>query len=59
MAWLQRGSTGQDLQPESQAISDEELRRNSERATENIMEVFNDPMFTAEGKEMELEEIDF
>ena len=40
-------------------MTDEELRVNSERTTENLMEVFEDPIFKTQGKEMELEEIDF
>jgi hypothetical protein len=41
--------------------SDEELLRYSERATETIMEVFEDPLFRegANYAEMELEEVDF
>jgi hypothetical protein len=41
------------------AATDEEMLRNSERATETIMEVFDDPIFRQEGQAMELEEIDF
>ena len=59
LTWLQRGSSIQGNHPENQTMTDEELRINSDRVTENIMEVFNDPIFTSEGKEMELEEIDF
>lgn len=40
-------------------VSDEEILLNSERATEKIMEVFNDPIFQHSDGMMELEEIDF
>jgi hypothetical protein len=39
--------------------TDDEVRYNSERATEKIMEVFNDPIFQLDERGMELEEIDF
>jgi hypothetical protein len=32
--------------------TDEEILRDSERATEKIMEVFDDPIFKKEGSEM-------
>lgn len=45
----------------SKPASDEELLRNSERATEDIMKVFEDPIFQGGmgSGEMELEEVDF
>jgi hypothetical protein len=51
-------------QPEVSALSDdmvseEELKYNFDRATENIMEVFEDPFFRTGDVQMELEEIDF
>jgi hypothetical protein len=40
-------------------LNEDEMRVNSERATEKIMDVFNDPIFQQGDRAMELEEIDF
>lgn len=36
-------------------LSDEEIRLNSEKATANIMKIFEDPMFHHEDSMMEME----
>lgn len=40
-------------------MSQDEMMSNFERATEKIMEVFEDPVFSGDMSKMELEEIDF
>ena len=40
-------------------VSDDEILQDSERATEDIMEVFNDPVFQHKDGMMDLEKIDF
>ena len=59
MTWLQRSSEAQQTQATAETISDEELKWNFDKATENIMDVFNDPVFSSEETMMDLEEIDF
>ena len=52
---MEMNSNSQCNTSDREMMTDEELMEGSERATESIMEVFNDPLFTAEGKTMELE----
>jgi hypothetical protein len=59
MLWMEANSNSQSNTSDREMMTDEELMEGSERATESIMEVFNDPFFMGEGKIMELEEIDF
>ena len=59
MTWLQRTSATATPAHGVDLMTDEELRDNFERTSENLMEVLNDPRFASEGSEMELEEIDF
>jgi hypothetical protein len=50
--WLQ-GQSGEPATAE--AVSDEEMLRNSDRATRKIMEVFEDPVFKEGDYAMEME----
>ena len=59
MVWLESSQAPEASIRGPETMTDEELRVNSERTTENLMEVFEDPIFKTQGKEMELEEIDF
>jgi hypothetical protein len=40
-------------------MTEEEMVSNFDRATEKIMEIFNDPIFSVDGGRMEMEEVDF
>ena len=44
---------------EGSMVDEEELRRNEERATSELMEIFEDPFFGKRGDEGELREINF
>lgn len=57
--WVQASAQPNALAPTDDMITEEELQYNFDRATENIMEVFEDPLFKTRDVQMELEEIDF
>jgi hypothetical protein len=59
LGWLQRTPLPEPRCASDEMMSEEELRWNFDRATENIMAVFRDPVFSAAGAKMELEEVDF
>ena len=61
LGWLQKDSEWQPNQPQttSDIMSDEEMRANAEKSTNDLMEVFQDPVFSCETGIMELEEVDF
>lgn len=59
LTWLQESSEERAAPIPDEMISEEELRYNFDRATENIMKVFEDPVFQTECPEMDLEEVDF
>jgi|688.fasta_scaffold538013_1 hypothetical protein len=40
-------------------LTEEEILSNFERTTDQIMEIFDDPVFSNDGRTMDLEEIDF
>jgi hypothetical protein len=40
-------------------LTEEEMISNFERATDQIMQIFDDPIFSNDGRTMDLEEIDF
>lgn len=53
--WLEGQPPYQAANVNRDPPTDEEILRNSERATEKIMEVFNDPIFQEDPTGMELE----
>lgn len=60
MDWLENEQRQQYERREVNVmVNDDEILINSERATEKIMEVFDDPIFQQSNRTMELEEIDF
>lgn len=59
LEWLQTSAQPQASPSDEAMISDEQLKYHFDRATENIMKVFEDPVFSSEESKMELEEIDF
>jgi hypothetical protein len=57
--WLERENQAVPETQTNSNLSEDELVNNFNRATDKIMEVFNDPIFAHDDGRMELEEIDF
>jgi hypothetical protein len=59
LSWLEKENQALPEDQITANLSEDEMVTNFNRATDKIMEVFNDPIFAHDDGRMELEEIDF